>query len=97
MNDTTPTPDFTPEPITHDAVPTETPPTVRETAKVTVKKAVDGTKRRKARSDKGKARTSVELNHVVVDPRVMAAARAAMKPGQRLVIVDAECVRLVNS
>jgi hypothetical protein len=32
-----------------------------------------------------------------VDPRVMAAARAALKPGQRLVIVGPEMVRIVNA
>jgi len=73
-------------------------PTVPEVATVTVKEAVDGTKKRKTRSDKGKTRPSVELNHhIKVDPRVMEAAKGAMRPGQRLVIVDAECVRLVNS
>jgi hypothetical protein len=81
---------------TTDGTDPSAEPTVRETATVTVKKAVDGTPRRKRRG-KGKARLlSTETHSIKVDPRVMAAARAAMRPGQRLVIVDAECVRLVN-
>jgi len=51
------------------------------------------TKKRRPRVGAG----SVGLKkHIVVDPRIMAAAKAAILPGQRLVIVDAECVRLVN-
>jgi len=66
-------------------------------SKVTVGKAVDGTKKRKPRSDKGRPRAKQNpVDHLVVDPRVMAAAAEAIRPGQRLVIADAECVRLVN-
>lgn len=71
-------------------------PTIPKVATVTVKKAVDGTQKRKPRSDKGKRR-SVQLNHhITVDPRVMQQALAMIKPSQRLVIVDSETVRLVN-
>lgn len=73
-------------------------PVVRDIATVTVLKPVDGTRKRKTRSDKGKARVKAALHtQITVDPRVMAAAKAAMRPGQRLVIVDSETVRLVNS
>lgn len=83
--------------VEHPSVPDEAAPTVMNIATVTPLKPVDGTKRkRKTRSDKGKVRPSVELNHVVVDPRVLTAAKQAIRPGQRLVIVDAETVRLVN-
>jgi hypothetical protein len=72
---------------------------IHKTATVTVKKAVDGTRKRKARSDKGekRERSVTDLTLVKVDPRVMTAARQARRPGQILVIVDAECVRLVNA
>lgn len=86
--------------VDHSSVPDEAAPTIPQVATVTVLKPVDGTAKRKTRSDKGKKRgkKSVPLTHEVkVDPRVMAAAKAVMLPGQRLVIVDAECVRLVNS
>ena len=70
--------------------------TIPKIASVTVKKAVDGTARRKRRG-KGKARVlSTETHSITVDPRVMAAAKQARLPGQRLVIVDAETVMLVN-
>ncbi len=71
-------------------------PVLPEVATVTVSTPVDGTVKRKARSDKGKRRPNL-THHIVVDPRVMAAAQEAMRPGQRLVIVNEECVRLVNS
>jgi hypothetical protein len=67
-------------------------------ATVTVKKAVDGTpppkKRRRSLSERPKL--GGKIDQITVDPRVMEAAKEAMRPGQRLVIVDAECVRLVN-
>jgi hypothetical protein len=86
--------------VEHPALPPADNPTIPEVATVTVTKAVDGTRKRKPRSDKGKKRGPVHrtLTHqITVDPRVMKAAKEAMLPGQRLVIVNAECVRLVNS
>jgi hypothetical protein len=87
-------------PVEHPAVPAETPPTLPDVATVTVNQPVDGTvkRQRKTRSDKGRTRPKAPLvKDITVDPRVMTAAKEAMKPGQRLVIVDAETVRLVNS
>jgi hypothetical protein len=34
--------------------------------------------------------------HVTVHPEVWAAAKAVLKPGQRLVIVNESCVRVIN-
>ena len=68
--------------------------TVRKRARVTPLAPVDGTVRRKPRSDKGQKQAPVD--HLIVDPRVMEVAKQARRPGQRLVIVDAETVRLVN-
>ena len=67
-------------------------PTVRDTATVTVGAPVDGTKKRKTRSDKGKKRgprrtlTTLTLNDVV--PEVRAAAQATRKKGQKFRIVS---------
>jgi hypothetical protein len=62
---------------------------------VTVDGAVDGTRRRRAALTR---RRLAELtHHVVVDPRVMEAARTVLREGQRLVIVSAEEVRIVNA
>jgi hypothetical protein len=78
-------------------------PTVRDVATVTVSEAVDGTKQRKPRNPKrGKSHRphrgrSTAIEHVVVDPRVLEAAQALVRPGvTRLEIVDAECVKVVN-
>ena len=67
--------------------------TVRDRATVTVCKPVDGTRHRKASTRR--ARPS-EVTVLKVDPRVMEAARAAIRPGQRLVIVSETEVHLVN-
>lgn len=69
--------------------------TLADVATVTVKKAVDGTRKRKARG-KNRPKLGGKVDQIKVDPRIMRAAKEAMRPGQRLVIVDAECVRLVN-
>lgn len=67
---------------------------VRDSATVHVSEPVDGTKRRRAYAARQvRATTTHELR---VDERVMAAARAVLRPGQRLVIVSATEVRLVN-
>ena len=66
-------------------------------ATITVKKAVDGTKPKRRGRGKVNRPPVSQLNvDVTVDSRVMAAAKQAMQPGQRLEIVDAETVRLVN-
>lgn len=62
---------------------------------VTVSSPVDGRVRR--RSTGGRRRLATRVESFTVDPRVMAAARAALRPGQRLVIVSADVVRLVNA
>ena len=59
-------------------------PTVRETATVTVSAPVDGTRRRRApitHRQLVRATTSV-----TIDPRIMAAAKAALREGERLVL-----------
>ncbi len=72
-----------------DEATTPVPPPVKKITKPRVKK----------HTPRHRPERSVTELHtdITVDPRVMAAAKAAMKPGQRLVIVDAECVRLVNA
>lgn len=67
---------------------------VRSRARIIVGTAVDGTPKRRG---KGKGKRAHLDHHVKVDERVMEAAKAAMLPGQRLVIVSATEVRLVNS
>ena len=67
-------------------------------ATVTVKQPVDGRKnRRPKRKRKTPAPKAVTHTNIQVDARVMRAAKQARLPGQRLVIVDHETVRLVNS
>ena len=60
-------------------------PTVRETAAVTVSKPVDGTRRRRASHTR--RRLAVTTDQWQVDPRILAAAKAALRPGERLVLV----------
>ena len=67
--------------------------TVRDRATVRVGKPVDGTRHRKASARRARA-SAVQV--LTVDPRVMQAARAAIRPGQRLVIVSETEVHLVN-
>ena len=67
-------------------------------ATITVAQPVDGRKnRRPKRKRKTPHPKAVTHTEVKVDPRVMRAAKSAMLPGQRLVIVDHETVMLVNS
>lgn len=62
---------------------------------VTVKEPVDGTVKRKTRSDKGKERKpSVGLKHIRVDPEVWATAKRIKRDGERLVIVNESTVLL---
>lgn len=66
--------------------------TVRaDVAVVTVSSPVDGRKPRRRTTRRTANRTEA---HVIVRPDVMAAARRARRPGERLVIVSAECVML---
>lgn len=60
-----------------------------------VTEPIDGTRRRKRREPEKQRRPRLE-HRVVVHPAVMAAAKAALRPGQRLEIVSATEVRLVN-
>lgn len=66
---------------------------VRKTAKVSVSESVDGLVHRRQYG----RRQAPPLDYEVrVHADVMAAARQAMRPGQRLVILDDSTVRLVN-
>jgi hypothetical protein len=60
-------------------------PTVRETASLTVSEPVDGTRRRRASHTR--RRLAVTTDQWQVDPRILAAAKAALRPGERLVLV----------
>ncbi len=62
---------------------------MREVATVTVTSAVDGTRTRR-RSTGTRRRLATPVDGFTVDPRVMAAAKAALRPGERLVIVGPE-------
>jgi hypothetical protein len=64
---------------------------------VTVSQPVDGRKNRRPVRKRKAGAPKPKATHITVDPRVMAAAKRARRHGQRLVIVDAETVRLVNS
>jgi len=59
-------------------------PIIRETAAVTVTRTVDGTRRK--RVGVARRRLAVTTAEVTVDPRIMAAARAALRPGERLLV-----------
>lgn len=76
-------------------------PPVRKAARATVAKdkPVDGTRRRRRRPNSPPQVQLILSNSrgVRVHPMVMDAAHEAMRPGQRLVIVDATTVRLVNA
>jgi hypothetical protein len=79
-------------------------PTVMDTATVTVKEAVDGTRpvrrRRQGRRRSSAARTTpaaIHERHVKVDAEVMAMAKSIRLPSQRIKIVDHNEVWVVNS
>lgn len=83
------------------AVPNRMPPTVRDTATVTVKEAVDGTRnRRRRRAYPARAAMPEAINTTLsladCDPRVVAAAQSVRQPGQVLVVVDLDLIRVVN-
>jgi hypothetical protein len=59
---------------------------MRDVATVTVSSPVDGTRTRR-RSTGTRRRLATPVDGFTVDPRVMRAARAALRPGERLVIV----------
>ncbi len=62
---------------------------MREVATVTVTSAVDGTRTRR-RSTGTRRRRATPVDGFTVAPRGMAAAKAALRPGERLVIVGPE-------
>jgi hypothetical protein len=68
-------------------------PIVRETATVVVTAPVDGSVRRRASGARRLLATRVE--GFTVDARIMAAAHAALRPGERLMIVGPNEVRTV--
>lgn len=70
-------------------------PTVRDTADLRFAEPVDVRRRYRPRQRPNEPRATT-TRQVTVDPRVMAAAKAALRPGQRIVIEDAGTVRLVN-
>jgi len=72
---------------------------VRETAGITFTTHVDGTgsgRRRRAPENGSRRRLATPVEEHTVDPRIMAAARAALRPGERLVIVGPNDVRTVT-
>lgn len=69
-------------------------PTIRDTAAVHLSEPIDGKRRRRASA--AHQRRAITTHQLEVDPQVMAAALAIKRPGQRLVIVSATEVRLVN-
>jgi hypothetical protein len=69
---------------------------VRDRATVTVKKAVDGTKKRRKPSKMTRRAVTTTLSMDDVLPSIAAAARKVRKPGQVFVVVSRECVRVVN-
>lgn len=66
---------------------------VRDSVKLRFGQPIDGTKTRRRQTTPRRRQTA--SYEIKVDPRVWAAAKAARRPGERLVIVSAECVRLV--
>jgi hypothetical protein len=71
------------------------PPTVRDTATVTVKDAVDGTVRRKKRGP-NKPKKAIDTHAITVRADVLAKAKAIKLPSQRLRIVSETEVWVVN-
>lgn len=68
---------------------------VRDTASVTVSTPVSGKRRRRSYPTRVTAQATT-THYVKVDPQVMAAAKEAIRPGQKIVIVSSTTVRLVN-
>jgi len=71
---------------------------VRETATLVYTSAVDGTgsgRRRRAPENSPRRRLATPVDGFTVDPRIMAAARAALREGERVVIVGPNDVRTV--
>lgn len=73
-----------------DSLAPNTPTIVRDTATVTVKGCVDGRKRRRTRTERRGRSTPVQT--LTVDPRVMVRAHEVCRPGEHIVIDDAEHV-----
>jgi hypothetical protein len=73
-------------------------PTIRDTATVRPTEPIDGqaVRRSPSRASSTNRRRATTVRELVVDPAVMAAAEAVRRPGQRLVIISATEVRLVN-
>jgi hypothetical protein len=71
------------------------PPTIRDTATVTVKAPVDGTVKRRTRGP-NKPKTAVDTHQIRVRPDVWAKAKAICLPSQRLKIVSDTEVWVVN-
>lgn len=67
-------------------------PTVRDTANLRFTDTANVKARRKG---KKKARPSHKVTHTVVDRRVLAVARKAVRPGEKFIPVDAETMRSV--
>jgi hypothetical protein len=62
-----------------------------------VSRPVDGRKKRRKPGPRGpKKAITVTLTLDDCDPRVVAAAKSVRKPGQLFVIVNPECIRVVN-
>ena len=61
-------------------------PVIRDVATVTVSEAVDGTVKRRRSGSRRMLASRVE--HVVVDPRVMAAAKGVQREGESILILS---------
>lgn len=68
---------------------------VRGTAKVTVSESVDGTVARRVRSTDKRPRART-VRSEQADPKLLRAAKAALRPGQRIIVVSASEIRVVN-
>lgn len=88
MNRPSPRPRPRPRELRHDE-----PPTLAETATVTVSDTVDGTRRRRPPTP---AYRSSRVTHTQADPRAVRAAQALLRPGQKLVTVSPTEVWVVN-
>lgn len=73
-------------------------PTIRDTATVRPSEPVDGDARRRSpsRASSSNTRRVTTTRHEVAPKALMDAARRAQRPGQRIVVVSATEVRLVN-
>jgi hypothetical protein len=63
---------------------------------VEVTDAVDGTRDRR-RASGNRRQLASRVDGYTVDPRVMAAAKAALRPGQRIELVGPDEVRIVHA